>query len=96
MGKSAQRDGFVETRNAEQDGLVEKRETTVENMRRILRTWYVADGVQRVLFPPTFVPPWLASMMHGDKLEQQRGGVTAHVVSDRCADAVPPEAAAAV
>ena len=42
MGKSAQRDGFVETRNAEQDGLVEKRETTVENMRRILRTWFVA------------------------------------------------------
>ena len=42
VGKRAERDGFVDTRNAEQDGLVEKRETTVENMRRILRTWFVA------------------------------------------------------
>ena len=42
MGKRAERDGFVETRNADQDGLVEKRETTMDNMRRILRTWYVA------------------------------------------------------
>ena len=42
IGKRAEQDGFVEKRNAEQDDLVEKRETPVENMHRILRTWYVA------------------------------------------------------
>ena len=41
-GERAEQDGFVEKRNAEQDGLVAKRETSVENMRRSLRTWYVA------------------------------------------------------
>ena len=42
VGERAEQDGFVEKRNAEQDGLVAKRETLVENMRRSLRTWYVA------------------------------------------------------